>query len=266
MYGGIEHATALRRQGFARSECSGSPSKPAAVAVDGGGLTAVLPVEHSDHSVARGAVTRRARVAGQEPPIDLMNTVWESGRGTDDALATADGALEWIREIVPRLEQRPRSLDHWLSCASPLSVKVTAFDLRRLRDALRRLAADATADERPAGVVSDLPGRQAAVDLLNNTAAHAAASSALVWPGAGVPTIALQGDLPGGIAVRSLVALQAVRFFGGEERNRLRACLAPGCANYYLSGHGRRRWCSQACGNRARVARFNNKQSSNVIG
>lgn len=146
-------------------------------------------------------MTRRERVVGQEPPVDLMNTVWGSGKGTEDALATADGAREWIREIVPRLEQRPRSLDHWLPCASALSVKETAFDLRRLRDALRRLAADATADERPAGVVSDLPDRQAAVATLNTTAARAAASSALVWPGAGVPTIALQGDLPGGIAV-----------------------------------------------------------------
>ncbi|WP_326835183.1 CGNR zinc finger domain-containing protein [Amycolatopsis rhabdoformis] len=211
-------------------------------------------------------MTRRDRVAGQEPPIDLMNTVWGSGRGADDALATAAGALEWIREIGPRLEQRPRSLDHWLPCASRLSVKEAAFDLRRLRGALRRLAADATADPRPAGMVSDLPDHQAAVDVLNGTAARAAASCVLVWPGTGVPAIALRGDLPGGIAVCSLVALQAVRIFGGDECKRLRACLAPACANFYLSGHGRRRWCSQACGNRARVARFNNKQSANEIG
>ncbi|QRP50743.1 CGNR zinc finger domain-containing protein [Amycolatopsis sp. FDAARGOS 1241] len=86
----------------------------------------------------------------------------------------------------------------------------------------------------------------------------------MVWTGESAPTLVLQGDVPGGVAVTSLLARQAVRLFGSEERRRLRACAAPGCANYYLSGHGRRRWCSQTCGNRARVARFNDKQSSDA--
>lgn len=215
-----------------------------------------------EHSVERAVVTRRERVAGQEPPIDLMNTVWTSGAGVEDALATTDSALGWIREVVPRLEHRPRSLDHWLPCASTLSVKETVFDLRRLRGALRRLAADATADERPTGRVFGLPDHQAAVDLLNSAAARAA-GSALVWPREGVPAIVLQGDMPGGIAVSSLLARQAVRLFGSDERDRLRTCLAPGCVNYYLSGHGHRRWCSQPCGNRARVARFTHKPTEN---
>jgi predicted RNA-binding Zn ribbon-like protein len=42
---------------------------------------------------------------------------------------------------------------------------------------------------------------------------------------------------------------------GGPRRDRLRQCGAPGCGRWFLASRPRQRWCSPACGNRARLAR-----------
>ncbi len=50
-----------------------------------------------------------------------------------------------------------------------------------------------------------------------------------------------------------VVARSGIRLLGGSDRERLRRC--PACGRYFLSSRVDRRWCSAACGNRARVAR-----------
>ncbi len=50
------------------------------------------------------------------------------------------------------------------------------------------------------------------------------------------------------------VAWSAFEFLGSGERERLRACGA--CGRFFVASRSDRRWCSTACGNRTRVARY----------
>ncbi len=49
------------------------------------------------------------------------------------------------------------------------------------------------------------------------------------------------------------VAWSAIELVGGADRARLRRC--GSCGRYFVSTRPDRLWCSNACGNRARVAR-----------
>jgi predicted RNA-binding Zn ribbon-like protein len=182
-----------------------------------------------------------AGVLPDEPlPIRLMNTVWADRHGVHDVLL------------------RPRDLVAWLAGTGlATDVRATEADLRRareLRDALRRLAALRTADVRPAAgsPIGDLPLAVAAV----NTAAERGLTPPRLRlhdgelrrdDGTGRPPVA---------AALSSLAVAAIELFTGESGSVLRACLAPGCVLYFVKDHPRREWCSTACGNRARAARY----------
>lgn len=196
-----------------------------------------------------------ARLTGEELPVDLMNTVWSGPGGVADVLATSESTMDWIREIAPRLPQQHPSFTHWLASATPLSARMAAYDLRRLRDAVRGLAGELTGDRRQG--IPPVPDRATALDVLNSAVAGAPHWPALVWRPRSEPELGVQGDVPGGVAAVGQIARQAVELFGGRDRQRLRACPAPGCSNYFLDfgRRGRRTWCSSSCGARVRTAR-----------
>jgi len=54
-------------------------------------------------------------------------------------------------------------------------------------------------------------------------------------------------------ATLARIAWSAIELLGVSERSRLRRCGA--CGRYFVSTRSDRRWCSDACGNRTRVAR-----------
>jgi predicted RNA-binding Zn ribbon-like protein len=56
------------------------------------------------------------------------------------------------------------------------------------------------------------------------------------------------------------IATSAITLVGVPGRDRLRRCGAPGCGRWFLASRPRQRWCSPACGNRARVARFQQRR------
>jgi predicted RNA-binding Zn ribbon-like protein len=56
------------------------------------------------------------------------------------------------------------------------------------------------------------------------------------------------------------IATSAITLVGGPGRDRLRRCGAPGCGRWFLASRPRQRWCSPTCGNRARVARFQQRR------
>ena len=149
-------------------------------------------------------------------PVELMNTVRPDGDALDDA---------------------------WLSAAD-LPGQVDLDQLRDLRRALRRLAADATDDPREP---LDPMSRPAALATVNVLAEQALPR--LSWPADGSPARTLHGP------AAAVIATLGVELLAGAERGRLRACLAPNCVLYFVKEHTRREWCSPACGNRARVAR-----------
>jgi predicted RNA-binding Zn ribbon-like protein len=56
------------------------------------------------------------------------------------------------------------------------------------------------------------------------------------------------------------IATSAIGLVGGPERARLRRCEAPGCGRWFLASRPRQTWCSPGCGNRARLARFQQRR------
>lgn len=194
-----------------------------------------------------------APLLGEPLPVELMNSVWADREGVHDALSEPVGAEAWVRAVAPRME---------LLSEGDLDALVGGADLGRLaarltalRDALRRLAAEATADPRPraASATAEL---DAAVAALNEAARAVPRWSALTWTAGSPP--ARQARTSGQLVAAAVSALaeEAIRLFtAADDRTRLRACFAPGCVLYFLKDHPRREWCSPACGNRARAAR-----------
>jgi predicted RNA-binding Zn ribbon-like protein len=58
------------------------------------------------------------------------------------------------------------------------------------------------------------------------------------------------------------IATSAITLVGGPGRDRLRRCGAPGCGRWFVASRPRQRWCSPTCGNRARVARFQERRGT----
>ncbi|MCX5387001.1 ABATE domain-containing protein [Streptomyces sp. NBC_00083] len=192
-----------------------------------------------------------APVLGEPLPVELMNTVWADREGVYDALRDADGVRAWLRSVASRTELMPRDGLDGLGAAELDRLGVRLIGLR---DALRRLAAEATEDPRPVAA-ADAGELGSAVATLNEAAGHTPHWSELAWTPGRPPARHLRaGGLPGA-AVVSAIAEDAIVLFGEDAGRRLRACLAPGCVLYFVKRHPRREWCSAACGNRARSAR-----------
>ncbi|MFK0043546.1 CGNR zinc finger domain-containing protein [Streptomyces sp. NPDC090741] len=183
-----------------------------------------------------------------------MNTIWADREGVHDAIADPDQAVAWLRAVGPRLTPSAPAVGAWLDAERPAGAGETAARLRDLRNALRRLAAEATEDPRP-DAQSAIATRDAALAALNEACSATPVWTTLHWPSGGDPTrIVRTGDLAGQ-AVVAMLAGQAVDVFTGDMRAQLRGYLAPGCVLYFVKQHPRREWCSAGCGNRARVAR-----------
>jgi predicted RNA-binding Zn ribbon-like protein len=199
-----------------------------------------------------------APLLGEALPVELMNTTRADRAGVHDALADPAGALAWLRAVQPRLEPRPTAVTEWLADDHPAGLTDVADGLRALRDALRRLAAEVTADPREPAA-SPIGSRTTALAALARSSAAAPGWSVLEWPDGGEPARGVRTTGSGGWAAVAMLAEQGVALFAGERRGELRACLAPGCVLYFLREHPRRGWCSPACGNRARVARHHRR-------
>ena len=172
-------------------------------------------------------------------PVRLMNTIWADRHGVHDALTTTENLREWLAAVAPDAELAPDSTD------------LSRF--RTLRDALRRLAALATDDTRPAAASATTDMDKAIADV------NQAARQALTWPQLAYEDGELLADEVGkatpGLRALSSIAKDSIELLTGDDRLRLRACYGPGCVLYFVKDHPRREWCSNACGNRARAAR-----------
>ena len=192
--------------------------------------------------------TTSATLLGEPLAIELMNTVGADRDGVHDALDSDAGAAAWLRAVADRIGAEAGTGPGRLDADA---VRPAAGALCELRDALRRLAAEATGDPRPPATAPELT-RPEAIATLN---ALAKTWPELVWPADGHPARAYRTrGTSAGLAVE-LIAHQGVELFTGPGRDRLRPCLAPNCLLFFAKDHPRREWCSPECGNRARVAR-----------
>ena len=193
----------------------------------------------------------QAPVLGEPLPVELMNTIWADSDGVHDALATADDAAAWLATIATRADVG--SADPFAGMDAP-DIEQLARRLRRLRDALRRLAAEATADPRP-DASSPVADMDAAVVEVNRAAAASPRWWTLNWTLGAPPSRTAHAAKAPPYALVSQIAEDAVALFATPQQPQLRACLAPRCVLYFTKNHSRREWCSPACGNRARVSR-----------
>jgi predicted RNA-binding Zn ribbon-like protein len=166
-----------------------------------------------------------------------MNTVWADRHGVHDDLTSVERLRQWFGRtgLAGESQLGPEDL--------------AAF--RRLRDALRRIAAHVTDDDRPAATAGAADLADALADLNADTTACA---PALVLDG-GEPALRWCPAPRAADRSRCELALDAARLLTGEPAGLLRACHGPGCVLYFVKDHPRRGWCSAGCGNRARVAR-----------
>jgi predicted RNA-binding Zn ribbon-like protein len=185
------------------------------------------------------AVEREWVLPEEAVPIRLMSTIWADVAGIHDDLGRAEDLTAWLDAVA----------------VDRAGAKATVAELglaRRLRDAVRRLAAQVTEDERGAAR-SATDDVEVAVRDLNDVVAHLP-----------VPRIALtdgvlretsSSDTSAVTAGLARVAQESIALLGGSEAADLRACYAPGCVLYFMKTHPRREWCSVTCGNRVRAAR-----------
>ncbi|MFD2472192.1 CGNR zinc finger domain-containing protein [Amycolatopsis silviterrae] len=171
-------------------------------------------------------------------PVRLMATVWADTSGLHDDLRTRE------------------NLDAWLDAVGLGSCQSSAAELalaQRLRDAVRRLAAQVTADDRQTATVS----LDAALGDLNDLVTHLPVPQLTLVSGELRETSA--HDASAVVTGLARVARESIALLGGPDAAKLRACYAPGCVLYFMKTHPRREWCSVACGNRARAARHYEK-------
>ena len=144
----------------------------------------------------------------------------------------------------------PADLDAWLTAVGidRHGAKATEYELRsaiRLRDAVRRLAAHATGDDRPAAA-SAIAHLDEAVTVLNEHAAKLPPPAIATSPsGLRRAREAPASDVTIGLAD---IAQQAVALLA-DRGDQLLACHAPGCVLYFVKSHPRREWRSVARGN-----------------
>jgi predicted RNA-binding Zn ribbon-like protein len=182
-----------------------------------------------------------ATLLGEPLPIELMNTVWDDRAGKHDALSAPDGLPDWLTRVGNRL---PGPL-------APADIDRLRRRLPPLRQALLRLAAEATGDTRWAP--SDAGSLARAVADVN--AAVVPRSPQLVWAGGRAASRQERAPRDPVAAVLSTFAEEAVALFGDGDESRLRVCDGPDCGLYFVKNHPRREWCSSTCGNRVRAAR-----------
>jgi predicted RNA-binding Zn ribbon-like protein len=179
-------------------------------------------------------------------PVRLMATIWADAHGLHDDLG-ADADLDaWLDAVGVDRSGQP-------STAAELALA------RRLRDATRRLAAQATRDDRRAAqsATTDL---DAALRDLNGAVTHLPVPRLTLSNG--VLRASSARDSSAVLAGLAGVAQESIALLGGADAAKLRACYAPGCVLYFMKTHPRREWCSIACGNRARAARHYDKVRS----
>lgn len=195
-------------------------------------------------------MTTRVPRLGEPWPVELMNTVWADRHGVHDTLEDPQEARTWLTDAAAGVggpAPHGGNDTDGAEDTDPLPA------LRTLRNALRRLAAETTADPRTAWT-SPTPDADRAVAELNTLAGAVPSWTALDRVEGRLVRATRTGG-PAALAVVSLLAEQGVDLLAGPQAHDLRACEAPGCVLYFVKAHPRREWCSAGCGNRARVAR-----------
>jgi len=162
--------------------------------------------------------------------LALVNTLVSGSRGSFERLEGAESLAEWLAE-------------HPMPRVTPRGGARALVSLTEVRSTLRRVLS-ASAHGRPLDPTD--------LQRLNRTAATVPVVPALrLDSGVAVERLVPTGaDKP-----EAAVARDAIALLTSPSATRLKECHADDCDRLFLQSHGRSRWCSPTCGNRARAAR-----------
>ncbi|MFE6636522.1 ABATE domain-containing protein [Streptomyces tendae] len=183
--------------------------------------------------------------------LALALTVRHDGQGgIADDLADPAGLTAWIAahlDAVPDAEAFAADVP-------------TLAAVREVRAAARALFARAVrpGEPSPADATRLLPVPHA-LRRLNEAAALAPTVPVLAWADAADPVVRAAPAQGAPADLAATLAQAVIGFLAGPDRQRLRACHAPRCVRYFLKEHPRQEWCRPSCGNRARVARHQDR-------
>ncbi|MFE7435788.1 CGNR zinc finger domain-containing protein [Streptomyces tendae] len=162
----------------------------------------------------------------------------------------------------------PAALTAWVSAHPDAVPDAEAFAadaptlaaVREVRAAARALFARAVrpGEPSPADATRLLPVPQA-LRRLNEAAALVPTVPVLAWADAADPVVRAAPAQGAPAELAATLAQAVIGFLAGPDRQRLRACHAPRCVRYFLKEHPRQEWCKPSCGNRARVARHQDR-------
>ncbi len=153
-------------------------------------------------------------------------------------LQVRSGGLESVGQWLAERDLAPSDAGLRDQCAAQLGA---------LREQVRALLASR---------IDGLPAPAAAVRAVNEALTSVPTASLLRWDEAEglhrTPPHRTTQIVDHALAV---LAADAADLLTGADAERLAACASPPCNRYLLRTHGRRRWCSVRCGDRARAAR-----------
>ena len=181
---------------------------------------------------------------GRDLALDLANTLPRiSPDERLDLLDTPDALAEWLAAQRGRIEAPPPDHD-------------ALERFRALRDALRALLAAATRGTAlPAEAVEAVNGHARTVpdypqlDVTDPDAPRAVETTRRLSPAA--------------VAV-ARISRAAIRLLGSDRRLAVRECPAPGCGWFFEATRPGQVWCTNVCGNRARVARHHARAAADA--
>jgi predicted RNA-binding Zn ribbon-like protein len=167
--------------------------------------------------------------------VDLANTLHvptATYSSIRDRLPDEEELGRWIRAQADRLP----------AGAGPPGL----HRVRRLRAVIRQLFLARVGRTAPS---------QGNVAALNSLLTDPVAAVRLHWPPGTQPTTDGEDRRPPGRRALVAVAESTLEVLTGPEADQLCCCPYARCSAFYVRRNARRRWCSDACGARVRVAR-----------
>lgn len=185
---------------------------------------------HTDAAVSAEALAFKLR--GGTPSLYLVETLGEWTGRQYERVYDAERWHEWIGLLKLPVPAR----------------RATARELDRMRD-LRRAIYEIAQAVRTGGVPDACH-----IETVNRVARTALAAPQL---SAAADRWAISDRVSHG-QVLAMIALDAISLFGGPLRERIKVCARPRCPVLFVdrSRHGRRIWCSAACGARSASAKY----------
>lgn len=168
---------------------------------------------------------------------NFLSSRYYNGRRIVDLLESSDSATRWMATVHTHLD-------------GPASFTPTETQLDRLRT--DRAQIEALYDKR---VTQTLAGSD--VTAFNETLTALPLSPQLGvtrTDNSDIITLHNADDSPDSNIVAAL-SIAAIDTVTGPRSRLLRKCHAPRCVLYFTQFDSRQHWCSNVCGNRARVAR-----------